>query len=319
MTFAECRSELVVRERRGALSETERTALAAHLLTCESCRLSHQLGRDFDRGATLEPEDGIRIAKLGIAARRWAESGAPRPTTTHARKKRRLGAWLMAATVCFAAMSASAAAGFWVSQSDVFSEPEASEVAPTPAKPPPARRAAPAELGAASLPSAQPEPEPVPVPVARAETTPARAEPPSTAKAASPAAPETARSLFQAANAARRAGQRDQALSLYRRLEREFPASPEARLSRLRQGSLLLGAGDSAGALAAFDRYLASANGALTPEALYGRGRALAALGRTSEERETWRRLLEQFGTSPYAAHARRRLGVAAPEPSAGR
>jgi TolA-binding protein len=49
------------------------------------------------------------------------------------------------------------------------------------------------------------------------------------------------------------------------------------------------------------------------PEALYGRGRSLAALGNRSEEQRTWTRLLDQFPESPYAGHARRRLSELEP------
>jgi len=77
-------------------------------------------------------------------------------------------------------------------------------------------------------------------------------------------------------------------------------------------GSLLLEQGQSAGALAQFNRYLASSSGQnLTAEALYGKGRALARLGRSSEERATWAQLIKRFPSSPYVSHARKRLGPA--------
>ena len=46
----------------------------------------------------------------------------------------------------------------------------------------------------------------------------------------------------------------------------------------------------------------------MIPEALYGRGRALAALGDRQEEARTWRRLLGDFPDSAYTLHAQRRL-----------
>jgi len=111
------------------------------------------------------------------------------------------------------------------------------------------------------------------------------------------------------ANEAQRDGNADRAVALYRRLQNEFPSSPEAGLSALPLGGLLLDRGEARSALAQFDRHVRSAQGnRLLPEALYGRGRSLAALGNRSEERRTWTRLLDQFPESPYAGHARRRL-----------
>jgi TolA-binding protein len=120
---------------------------------------------------------------------------------------------------------------------------------------------------------------------------------------------ETARGLFQRANDARRSGEGARAASLYKKLIARFPTSPEAALSQVRLGGMLLEQGDGRSALGHFDRYLAEQpGGALSPEALYGRGRALASLGRSAEEARAWTRLLADFPKSPYAAHARRRL-----------
>jgi len=43
---------------------------------------------------------------------------------------------------------------------------------------------------------------------------------------------------------------------------------------------------------------------------LYGRGRALEALGEDDEERRAWERLVTDHGGSAYAPHARRRLAT---------
>ena len=72
MSDLDCRNELVARERRGELSASERVALDAHLAQCVSCRLSRLLGADFEAEATLEPDDGARIARLSATAERWA-------------------------------------------------------------------------------------------------------------------------------------------------------------------------------------------------------------------------------------------------------
>jgi TolA-binding protein len=125
---------------------------------------------------------------------------------------------------------------------------------------------------------------------------------------------ETAASLFADASSARRAGDVERAIALYRRVENEFPTSPEAGLAGLPLGGLLLDRGDARRALAQFDRHLkGGGSGRLIPEALYGRGRSLAALGSRAEERRTWKMLLERFPDSPYAGHARRRLSELGP------
>ncbi|WP_437877563.1 tetratricopeptide repeat protein [Sorangium sp. So ce513] len=128
------------------------------------------------------------------------------------------------------------------------------------------------------------------------------------AAASSPAA-STAEQLFREANDARRAGSTQRAIELYRALQRRFAGSPEATLSLVSLGSLLLDGGSSGAALAQFDRYLGVAGARpLAVEALYGRGRALRALGRPGDEAQTWRRMLREHPSSPYAEHARRRL-----------
>jgi len=48
----------------------------------------------------------------------------------------------------------------------------------------------------------------------------------------------------------------------------------------------------------------------LVPEALYGRGHALAKAGELLQEQRTWQRLLRDFPTSAYAPLARRRIAA---------
>ena len=50
--------------------------------------------------------------------------------------------------------------------------------------------------------------------------------------------------------------------------------------------------------------------GPLVAEALYGKGRALEALGDGVDERRTWERLVADHAGSAYAPHARRRLAA---------
>lgn len=286
MTRSECRSELVVRERTGELSNVERTALDAHLATCAPCRLTQRLGRDFEADARLEAGDGERIAALSKIARAWAADARERVSAVHERPaRRRAPIWVFAAAAAFVALGASAAIRAF---SPVATSPQVTE--PARIQPPEPKREAPPARPEASLPAAAVSP-----------TTPA------VPRAAAPE--ETPRALFQRANEARRLGEGTRAASLYRKLIARFPASPEAALSQVRLGGMLLEQGDGRTALGHFDRYLAEQpGGALSPEALYGRGRALASLGRSAEESRAWTRLLADFPKSPYAGHARRRL-----------
>jgi TolA-binding protein len=120
---------------------------------------------------------------------------------------------------------------------------------------------------------------------------------------------ETAEQLFHQANEARRSKNVAQTTRLFRKLQRLYPSSREARLSEVVLGTFLLDQGQANAALEQLNRYLASGSGqSLTAEAYYGKGRALAQLGRAVEEQATWHLLLEQFPKSPYASQARKRL-----------
>jgi hypothetical protein len=115
--------------------------------------------------------------------------------------------------------------------------------------------------------------------------------------------------VLRQASEARRAGNIDRALALYRTLREQFPTSSEAVFSAVPLGGLLLERKLPRAALSEFDGYLtASHGGVLIPEALYGRGRALRALGDRGEERRTWERMLSDFPNGTYGPFARRRL-----------
>jgi TolA-binding protein len=120
---------------------------------------------------------------------------------------------------------------------------------------------------------------------------------------------ETPASLLRLAGEARGRGDVESASALYRRLQREYGDTREAAVSSVPWGGILLRQGQAERALEQFDRYLKTEpRGNLLPEALYGRGRALAALGRGADEKQTWRRLLSEMPGSAYESHARRRL-----------
>jgi outer membrane protein assembly factor BamD (BamD/ComL family) len=124
----------------------------------------------------------------------------------------------------------------------------------------------------------------------------------------------TASALFESANAARRAGDTQTALSRYDALDRQFPGTSEARLAKATTAKLLLDRGDASGALARFDSYLASGSPELREEAMAGRATALERLGRGDDESRAWASLLATYPRTPYAAHARARVGRPLPQ-----
>jgi TolA-binding protein len=142
----------------------------------------------------------------------------------------------------------------------------------------------------------------------------ARPSPPARATASHldsnpPAASETASSLFETANAERRRDHFTAALSLYDQLQRRYPTSEEAHVSHVSLGRLLLERGLWSEAVPQLDAYLAT-GGTLAPEALFGKARALDALGRRAEAATAWRELLSAYPDSVYASQARQRVAA---------
>jgi hypothetical protein len=127
---------------------------------------------------------------------------------------------------------------------------------------------------------------------------------------ASSFAPGSASALFDAANTARRAGETALALSRYDALGAKYPTSPEAHIAKAISAKLLLDRGDAAGALTRFDAYLASGSSTLREEAMAGRATALERLGREDEEARAWAALVSTYPGTPYASHARLRVGT---------
>lgn len=295
----ECRGELLGQSRRGALTDAGRLALDAHLSSCASCRLSRDVLADFDHGDVVDIHDGARIRTLVDTARQMKV----RPgTRIRARSQQRLRAAAAAAALLVCGGSASAAV-WWLRQP---APPPGVEAHPTVVARPAAPARAPARQHLAAT-VAPPEEEAPPR--ARLHARHTGAVQPSQRSIDDTRLSATA--LLAEAGRARGEGQLDRAASLYRRLQREFPGTPEALVSTVPLGRLLLDGGSARAALAAFDGYLRGMpRGPLVAEALYGKGRALEALGDGVEERRTWDRLVTDHAGSAYAPHARRRLAA---------
>jgi hypothetical protein len=251
-------------------SEAERVA---HVANCASCRLERKWREDFAELPRTAGDSALerRIVDRVLGVSRTAP--APRPS------RARFVALAFAAVLLIGLAFASQLG----TKTEPRSEPTAS-------------------------PTLTPAPTPPPTATAKPRATAAERE----AKPASPAPVVSAPvpksdDLFTRANQARRAGNVDQALSLYRDLQRLHPKSREAHTSRALVGRLLLDRGDAKSALPEFDAYLA-AGGTLGEEALAGRALALERLGRRAEEREAWQKLLEQHPGTLHRTHAETRL-----------
>ncbi len=234
-------------------------------------------------------DDSAVVFRMSDAARRWAGRRDRRRVAPRVAVWRPV--WIAAMAASLVLIIAGTVSAFWLWRRPEAAAPSLKNSTTTVVQP--AQTVARAARVTPAPPPAEPEP---PIP-----------SQPAGVRHASHAV--SAALLLQRATEARRQGDVAQAITLYRRLQQLFPTSSEAVLSTAPLGGLLLERGATLPALQQFDDYLRAAPaGVLVPEALYGRGRALRALGQATEERQTWRRLVAAFPDSPYAPLARRRL-----------
>jgi len=291
-----CREDLFARSRRAPLSAVERRALDAHLAVCDLCRAAGAFAAVYDAiPDRAGADDDLLIARL--AERVAAGPAAIRP-------RRRPKAVAIAAGLALLIAAGGAAA--WVSVRGFPSRSPESRVAPRPESRTP-RAAVATRRDPAPPPAAAAKPVAVEKAVIRHAGPGEHGKSPRTPLAKT--AP-TAAELFAEANAARRALDLRGATDLYLALDRRYPESAEAPVALVSAGDLLSRLGEPAAALQAFNRYLdRRPDGALAPEALFGRARAFQQLGRHQDESDAWRRLLRAFPGSVYEAAGRQRLG----------
>jgi ferric-dicitrate binding protein FerR (iron transport regulator) len=139
-----------------------------------------------------------------------------------------------------------------------------------------------------------------------------RAHDKATAEATAPSAGGAPRptqdQMLAQAQALRARGDFRGAVALYRRIHELGPGSATGRSALVAQGELQLSSlGDAKGALNAFNAYL-TRSGPLSQEASFGKARALRALGRTAEERQTIERFVATYPDAPQSRVLRRRL-----------
>jgi TolA-binding protein len=341
--------ELIDKLSAGVLSRTERERLDAHLAQCSACRFEIGVRAELEQELPAF-EERPQLALPGATERPQPARAASRVAASiRPRSRRRWPLVMLAAALVLCAGGATAAVFTgtvqarwlpWVSETKVDAPSAASakvaskskRAVQKPALSVDSQPLPSAEVVAAPLPALSAEPAspvsvasaPVVLPASRAaKAAPASARAPSVAVFPSPAsdAPPTraddaaprvdpAAALFADANRARRDGNADRAVTLYRSLQSRYPSSSESELSRALLAQLLLDRGSPEAALAGFDRYLAEDAPVLGAEALVGRARALEQLGKTTQAAAAWREVQSRFAGSVHARLAATRLAA---------
>lgn len=310
--------ELFDKAARGLASAEDLARIDTHLASCAACRFERQVRADFDAvGANADDLDDLVARALSGAksSQPVTEEGPPR--------RRRFGGLLVAAVAMMGFASFAAVAQFTGVLPRLITQLTTTPPPPAPT-PTPAPRSAPRVVAPAPAPVVVPEVEPVvalaPVPapvvaprVVRSVPAPREVvkveETPELPAPAPVVAPEPdALTLFVRAHYARVHGETANAIRDFRQVVARYPNAPETSLAYAELGQLLLGRGEPASALEAFDAYLSSKDQSLREEVRGARALALAALNRTAEEREAWEALLRDYPEGVYAPRARARL-----------
>lgn len=305
--------DLLDRLREGALDDDARARLDAHLVWCMACRIEARMVRDFaGEGAAREGDDLL-------IARAIREADPSRPSS----RPRRRTMIVFAIAAALAVVSVVWAARLAVTPSppregmpaaqdeEVVEVPTVATTTTTTSDLPPAVTILPTAPNDPVLaPPKTVAPRPTPTSASVPRPTPPSASVPATA--ADPE-PETAAQIFAKANEARGRGDAQEAQRLYRDLQARFPASAEARTSRVALAKLLLPT-DPVGARREASAYLAGGDsGTLAEEAQVLLATACQAIGDHAGERRAWKALLDRHPGSIHEARARKRLEALGP------
>jgi TolA-binding protein len=314
--------DLLVRARRGELGEDEARRFEIAVGSSRELELLYEAGMAFDAQAELLPGDEERMGALVAGALQELERAEPSRVAREARPlpRRRSDARFFATSVGFGMLLAVALASAWQAAErrhwlgGAAERPPAPPAVPSLAVP---RAASPAVVAMSAATA---------VPASRAPVNPPRrfaltggapssravvnelGSAPTREPAPAPASPSE---LFTRANEARRSGHQQTAIELYEELIARYPTAVEAEDARVLVGNLRLGQRSPSAALDEFERY-GAIQGALTPEALWGRARALRSL-ESAEERQVLERIVREYPSSPYANSARQRLRQLSP------
>jgi TolA-binding protein len=278
--------DLSARARRSEATEADLKRLKLALGSSVTLQVAHRVGTDFDAALSVRASDAELLDEI-VAGALGRATGKKMPRAT----RPRLAVWLAAA----AALLVSAGAfGWWqkrlLPSADSDLGPQA-----VPSTAPARVKAVPPRSSIAPEPSAALDQPTTPTATA-------------SSRSGAGDAPPSAQALFARANRARSSQRPQEAIDLYRLLQKSHPGSAEALTSRVALGRLLLAEGEYTAALAEFDRQLA-AGGALAEEALLWRARTLQRMGNSTAEQQAFRLLLERYPNSAYEQEARSRLG----------
>jgi tetratricopeptide (TPR) repeat protein len=275
--------EALDRALRGELSVMEQRTLEEHLANCRACEAHLALARSALEARAPQPW-GDRLNTLAVD-NALAHFGRRNWLAWFPAQRR----WALATAGIILALGGVASAALWQRQA----------LSPDPI---------PSPQGAAR-PAFRTKALPNPV-LASAEVLPPLPIQPVDQPAGAPRTPRaqpSAALLFEQASRLRDRNRVDEAIAVFRKLQRLFSNTRESRISFAVTGRLLLDRGRPAEALAQFDQHLAR-RGEASQEALAGRATALRELGRSSAERETWQKLLVSYPGTVYASQAKARL-----------
>jgi TolA-binding protein len=298
--------DLLEADARGELSLDERERLEWHLAQCEVCRFERLAREDFRR--ELERQDeGLDISRLLTQALLGETEVAA--VASSGRRPRRVRLGLLAVAMVTIAGTAAAAVGFSemrvVTHGGFETDTRATVVTEQ------------AGVNGVLAPSAPISSSGLDAPITSPTlTTETAASFPTPTLASASAAGTTlgatnpqhgAAALFARASSARRAGDQEQATSLYRSLIERYPSSAEAHEAEALLGRTLLDSSNPGDALRYFDDYL-DTDGALREDVMSDRAAALQRLGRADDEASAWTALLQAYPASVHGERARKRL-----------
>jgi hypothetical protein len=292
-----CDDDRLSRFRRGSQGAEEPATYIEHLRVCDDCWSAWIVWRSLDPEGAAQPGDEEIAARAADRTLRALRREGPRARRT-----------ARAAAAIVLLMGTMASAGVyqyrqWTARGGETPTAMLNGTAGGSARP---RGPASVERAAVAL-----APERTPAAVARTpiahRAAASRASdredrpPVDPAPFAPPASAVTAATLFAEATDLRRSGRSVEALATFRRLQAEFPGTPEATVSLISLAEMLADAARPAGALALFEAYLAIApSGSLYPEALRGKALVLEQLGRRSEAQSVRRELGHRMPGSLY-------------------
>lgn len=282
--------ELSLAARRGELPLSEERELEGLLDEAPDERIWHRAGLRFDEQDVAAAGDDELAGRLLERVLAEKPRALPRPRRTRP-------VMLLVAAAVTVASAAAAVVGFTQLRPASTPQSEAPPASAASAATSAPRAASPLAVEPAATSSALPEPAAPMVEPERAPLGP------------NEQLPATATELLSSAGQARRQGQAARAITLLESLQSRFPGSAEAQASDITLGMLRLERGAAGTALKDFDRYLArSPSGARAADALWGRSKALLALGRRKDAEISLQLLLSRFPQSPFTSAARAEL-----------